>query len=162
MFGVYGFGPRNVAVRVVGTPTVVVGSEHIGICAAARIFKDHSVGVQQVVAVAPLQEDVQIPVLIDEVVGEPACMLGLSVADDGAVVVGDFVRTVIMKFFVLGVTGLHVVGDSGYSVFQFVRNGTVGIGRLVEVVVLVSAFVDEAVYFPADSPTRLMYAGILL
>ena len=120
MFGVQSFRSRHVTGRIGCAPAVVVRGEHIRIGPVARVFENHSVCIQNIVSIAPLQEDVQVPVLIDKVVGESSRVFRLSVADNGTVVVGDFVGSVVGQFLVSGVTRLHTVGDSGDSVFQFV------------------------------------------
>lgn len=96
----------NITSWIVFSPAVNVSCKHIGVLFTSRIFEYKAVGIQNVVAIAPLQEDIQIPVFVGEVIAETTNMFRLSITDCRFIFVSNC--TTIIQIFVFRIAWLSI------------------------------------------------------
>ena len=111
-------GSRYVAGGVFRSPAVSIGSKHIGILFGSRVFEHHAVGIENIIAIAPLEEDVQVEVFPNQIIGKTTYVFGLTVTDSGLVLIVDFAFTCQVTVF--GVSRLstgYVIRDAFFKVY---------------------------------------------
>ena len=98
---------RDIAGAILLCPTVGIRCVHIQVFGLVAIVEEETVGIQDVVAITPLEEDTDIHAVERESVGEAAGMDGVSSSDDGLVVAVH--HAVSVQVGIARVAGLRVL-----------------------------------------------------
>ena len=109
---------------------------------ARAALEDKTVGIEDIVTIAPCEEEVKVEVLPSKIVAETASVQRLSATDDCAVVVGDYAITI--DIHILCVTRFDLVT----SVLLHEGDAVAKLTCLVEILILVGALFAPFLTYP--------------